>query len=75
MEKDFMKLLKAYIDKMQEHWKAGEYYGIHTLAVAIADMTKTSDMLDLLMGFSRGPKETLQAAAKLIIEDEKKGEH
>jgi hypothetical protein len=74
MEKDFMKLLKTYIDKMQELWKAGKSYEIHTLATAIADMTKYSDMIDLVAGHPNFHKdiEILSHAAELIIEDEKK---
>lgn len=79
MEKEFMKLLKVYIDKMQEQWNAGEYYKIHTLAVAIADMTKYSDMLDIVAGQPEYRHETIQAlsraAKELTTEDQNKGEH
>ena len=76
MEKDFMKLLKVYIDKMQEQWEAGEYEKINTLATAISDMTKHDDMLYLVAGhpeFHKDVIKTLSRTAKeLITEDEKK---
>lgn len=74
MEKDFMKLLKDYIDKMQELWKDGNYTSIHTLAVAIADMTKYSDMIRLITGHGIDGL-TLRKAADLAIRDEKKDEY
>ena len=79
MGKDFMRLLKVYIDDMQACWKSGECDKIHTLAVAITDMTKNSDMLDLVAGHPQYPRTTTQvlhsAAAEVIIEDEKEDEH
>lgn len=72
MEKDFMKLLKTYIDKMQELWEAGDCIDIHTLAEAITDMTKSSDMRYMLDG-SFGLR---KAAAELRTEEyKKKGKH
>lgn len=76
MEKDFMKLLKTYIDKMQEQWKIGEYENINTLATAIEDMTKYSNIC-LVAGRRGGDIDrikTLAHAAELIIEDEKKNQ-
>lgn len=79
MGKDFMKLLKVYIDEMQWWWKNGECNKIHTLAVAITDMTKNSDMLDMAAGLPEYPATTTQilqgAAMEVIIEDEKEDEH
>lgn len=75
---EFMKLLKVYIDEMRQLWEAGEYHKIHTLAVAIADMTKSSDMLDLIAGlpqYSTNIKNLLERAAAKVIIEESGGEH
>lgn len=74
MEKDFMKLLKVYIDKMQELWKAGDHGSINTLATAIENMTDFSN-IRLVAGYpacDRDMIKILSHAAELIIEDEKK---
>jgi hypothetical protein len=77
MGKDFMKLLKVYIDKMQEQWEAGDYGNINTLATAISDMTNSYSMLSLVTGHpgcDRDIIKTLSHAAELIIKDEKKNQ-
>lgn len=77
MEKDFMKLLKVYIDKMQELWKAGDYESINTLATAIEDMTKHTGIVPLVAGrriCDNDIGKILSHAAELIIKDEKKNQ-
>jgi len=72
MSKIFMKLLKAYIDEMKEQWEVGEYHRIHTLAVAITDMTKNSDMLELVVDRRPLPgatEQVLHRAARELIEE------
>ncbi len=72
MSKIFMKLLKAYIDEMKEQWEVGEYHRIYTLAVAITDMTKNSDMLELVVGRQQLPgakEQVLHRAARELIEE------